>query len=273
MPEIGSSLREARMRERIDITEAEADTKIRGKYLRALENEEWDLLPGPTFVKSFLRTYADYLGLDGRMLVEEFKLRYERPELQPIVPPRGANPRDRDRRDRRSGGRDRGRRGSSAGQGPGRGRILLIGGLVLALFVGLFLLGVSGGSDNNSTKTAASSTPTRTTTTTAAKKPATTKTPAKAAPTAVHLKIIPTGTVYTCLRAGSAILIKGVNLQAGKPTKTYTARKMRLLLGNGSAKLVVNGKTSDVPASSNAIAYVITPTRTRRVPPAQGPGC
>jgi cytoskeletal protein RodZ len=85
MPEIGSSLREARMRERIDITEAEADTKIRGKYLRALENEEWDLLPGPTFVKSFLRTYADYLGLDGRMLVEEFKLRYERPELQPIV--------------------------------------------------------------------------------------------------------------------------------------------------------------------------------------------
>ncbi|HEY5141933.1 MAG TPA: helix-turn-helix domain-containing protein [Solirubrobacteraceae bacterium] len=268
MPEIGSSLREARMRDRIDITEAEADTKIRGKYLRALENEEWDLLPGPTFVKSFLRTYADYLGLDGRMLVEEFKLRYERPELQPIVPPRGGTSRDRDRR---SGGRDRGRRGGSAGgQGPGRARLFLIGGLVVALLVGLFLLGVSGGSDNNGSGTTASSTPTRTTTTTTKK--ASTP-PARAAPTAVRLKIIPTGTVYTCLRAGSAILIKGVNLQAGTPTKTYTARKMRLLLGNGSAKLVVNGKTSDVPASSNAIAYVITPTRTRRVPPAQGPGC
>src|SRR5436190_13072765 len=83
MPEIGASLREARMRARIDITEAEADTKIRGKYLRALENEEWRLLPGPTFVRSFLRTYGDYLGLDGRLLVEEFKLRHEQAEGEP----------------------------------------------------------------------------------------------------------------------------------------------------------------------------------------------
>ncbi len=263
MPEIGSSLREARMRERIDITEAEADTKIRGKYLRALENEEWDLLPGPTFVKSFLRTYADYLGLDGRMLVEEFKLRYERPELQPIVPPRGGGSRDRDRR---NSGR---RSGSPGGQRPGRGRIFLIAGLVIALLVGLFLLGVSGGTDNSAT-TSASSTPTRTTTTTTKKR---TTRPKPVVPTAVRLKIVPTGAVYTCLRAGSAILIKGIILQAGQPTKTYTARRMRLLLGNGSARLVVNGKTTDVPASANAIAYVITPTRTRRVPAAQGPGC
>ena len=79
MPEIGDQLRETRMRNRIDITEVEAATKIRAKYLRALENEEWDLLPGPTFVKTFLRTYADYLGLDARNLVEEYRARYERP--------------------------------------------------------------------------------------------------------------------------------------------------------------------------------------------------
>ena len=65
MPEIGETLRETRMRRRIDMTEVEAATKIRAKYLRALENEEWDLLPGPTFVKTFLRTYAEYLGLDA----------------------------------------------------------------------------------------------------------------------------------------------------------------------------------------------------------------
>ena len=65
MPEIGETLREARMRRRIDMAEVEAATKIRAKYLRALENEEWDLLPGPTFVKTFLRTYAEYLGLDA----------------------------------------------------------------------------------------------------------------------------------------------------------------------------------------------------------------
>ena len=56
MPEIGVTLREARMRAGIDIAEVESRTKIRAKYLRALENEEWSLLPGTTFVKSFLRT-------------------------------------------------------------------------------------------------------------------------------------------------------------------------------------------------------------------------
>src|ERR1700742_3250317 len=86
MPEIGETLREARMRRRIDMTEVETATKIRGKYLRALENEEWDLLPGPTFVKSFLRTYAEYLGLDARLLVEEYRQRYERPAAQDLTP-------------------------------------------------------------------------------------------------------------------------------------------------------------------------------------------
>ena len=66
------------MRARIDISEVEAETKIRAKYLRALENEEWDLLPGPTFVKSFLRTYARRPGARRPLLVEEYKLRHER---------------------------------------------------------------------------------------------------------------------------------------------------------------------------------------------------
>ena len=89
MPEIGATLREARMRARIDIAEIETATKIRAKYLRALENEEWDLLPGPTFVKTFLRTYAEALGLDAKLLVDEYKLRHERlsdTELRPISP-------------------------------------------------------------------------------------------------------------------------------------------------------------------------------------------
>src|SRR2546430_13408034 len=73
MPDIGETLRDARMRARIDVSEIEAQTKIRAKYLRALENEEWGLLPGTTFVKSFLRTYAQALGLDGKALVEEYR--------------------------------------------------------------------------------------------------------------------------------------------------------------------------------------------------------
>src|SRR5919201_3796828 len=80
MADIGSTLRETRIRKKIDITSVEDATKIRAKYLRALENEEWMLLPGPTYVKTFLRTYAEYLGLDPRLLVEEYSARFEQPE-------------------------------------------------------------------------------------------------------------------------------------------------------------------------------------------------
>src|SRR5437588_5747272 len=100
MADIGSTLREARMRARIDMSEVEARTKIRAKYLRAIENEEWDLLPGTVYAKSFLRTYGDYLGLDSRMLLDEFKRRYERPadhEARPVA----ALGRERERRRQR----------------------------------------------------------------------------------------------------------------------------------------------------------------------------
>ena len=77
------------MRAKIDITEVETRTKIRAKYLRAIENEEWDLLPGEVYVKSFLRTYGDFLGLDTRQLLDDFKRQCGAPsdgEMRPIAP-------------------------------------------------------------------------------------------------------------------------------------------------------------------------------------------
>jgi hypothetical protein len=74
--EIGNSLREARMRRQIDFPQAEAAIKIRGKYLRALEDEQFELLPAETYVKGFLRTYAEYLGLDGQLYVDEYNSRF-----------------------------------------------------------------------------------------------------------------------------------------------------------------------------------------------------
>jgi hypothetical protein len=74
--EIGNSLREARLRKELDFPELEQGTKIRAKYLRALEDEAFETLPGPTYVKGFLRTYADYLGLDGQLYVDEYNVRY-----------------------------------------------------------------------------------------------------------------------------------------------------------------------------------------------------
>src|SRR5436190_9171421 len=76
MFEIGNSLREARLRRRVDFGEAEQATKIRVKYLRALEDEEFGLLPSQTYVKGFLRSYAEYLGLDGQLYVDEYNSRF-----------------------------------------------------------------------------------------------------------------------------------------------------------------------------------------------------
>ena len=76
MFEIGNSLREARLRRQIEFAEAEHGTKIRGKYLRALEDERFELLPSHTYIKGFLRSYAEYLGLDGQLYVDEYNSRF-----------------------------------------------------------------------------------------------------------------------------------------------------------------------------------------------------
>src|SRR4051812_38915072 len=76
MFEIGNSLREARARRKLTYDQVEAETKIRAKYIRCLEDEEYDALPSGTYVKGFLRTYADYLGLDGQLYVDEYNSRF-----------------------------------------------------------------------------------------------------------------------------------------------------------------------------------------------------
>jgi cytoskeleton protein RodZ len=96
--EIGNSLREARMRRGADFAHAELATKIRGKYLRALEDEQFELLPAETYVKGFLRTYAEYLGLDGQLYVDEFNSRFVTgEEHEPRVRRSAARPQRRTR--------------------------------------------------------------------------------------------------------------------------------------------------------------------------------
>src|SRR5918911_91689 len=77
MFEIGPALREARERRRIGYAQVEADTKIRARYIRALEDEDFGVLPGATYTKGFLRAYAEYLGLDGQLFIDDFNPRLE----------------------------------------------------------------------------------------------------------------------------------------------------------------------------------------------------
>src|SRR5581483_2058869 len=51
-------------------------TKIRAKYIRALEEEDFTAIPGDAYIRGFLRTYAEYLGLDGDVYVDEYASRF-----------------------------------------------------------------------------------------------------------------------------------------------------------------------------------------------------
>jgi cytoskeleton protein RodZ len=265
MPEIGETLREARMRRRIDMTEVESATKIRGKYLRALENEEWELLPGPTFVKTFLRTYAEYLGLDARLLVEEYRQRYERPSSQELTP----FPRRSPRRARRR----------LTLLGPG---VVLFAGVVLLLGI-FWVLGTWG--DDEEPAAPAGVAPTAT--------PegdggggsgggggsngdgdgGRRERPSR--PRQVRLQLVASGPVYVCLvDARGRQVIDEETLQAGARTEVFRSRFFRTNFGNANVRMRVNGRFYEVAASTDPVGYELRPGRPpRRLADGARPDC
>lgn len=129
-PQIGASLRDARRRLGLEVKQVEEKTKIRARYIRALENEEWETLPAPAYIRGFLRTYGAMLGLDGETLADEYRRRHEgaappgSPAAEPLLSERG-----------RSGVRP-----------PSRGPLIAI--VLLAIVAVLFALGKIGGDDD-----------------------------------------------------------------------------------------------------------------------------
>ena len=257
MPEIGATLREARMRARIDVSEIEAQTKIRAKYLRALENEEWDLLPGPTYVKSFLRTYAEALGLDGKALLEQYRLEYERlsdVELQPIMP---ASRRQRER---------------ASAPRPGGGPLFIGIVAVFLVIIVLAVVGLLAGGSSKTNKTATVPTTPRVVHR-AHTHHASTSTPT-GNPGIVQLQVKATSPVWVCLLArGGRTLINGVILTPSQPTRTYRSSRFTMRLGNSSLALRVNGHPLAVPASSVPISFALTSSGRHALTAAEQPHC
>jgi cytoskeletal protein RodZ len=260
MADIGQTLREARMRARIDMTEVEMQTKIRARYLRAIENEEWDLLPGPVYIKSFLRTYADYLGLDSRLLVDEFKRQYEVPidhDLRPAPSLRqGRERRERERLPR-----------------PMRGPIVppwaIIALVLVAVVVVLYLIGLQNGTKQPN--------PTSAQTSTRSHHKSTTTTPvrhAKPKPKVAKVKLVPTGTVYICAenRTGH-ILIPGTTYTTGQAIPTLRGGQIFITLGNNAVTMTANGKPYTVAASAAAIGLKVTPKGVSPLAAASDPTC
>ena len=256
MADIGTTLREARIRARIDMSEVEARTKIRAKYLRAIENEEWDLLPGPVYVKSFLRTYGDFLGLDSRTLVDEYKRQYERPsdhEVRPI----SSLSRERER----------------AARGPRIPPWAIIGVVLVGIVAALYFVGKNNNnsSSNNPTTPNAAAGQHSQHQTHKKKKKQHKSAPAK--PKTVTLQLVPTATVYVCVVNGTgAKLIAGRTFAAGETIPTAKASKLLITLGNSSVQMKVNGKAVQVGQGS-PIGYSITPSGMKPLPSGQLPTC
>jgi cytoskeleton protein RodZ len=255
MPSIGDTLREARMRQRLDIADVETRTKIRAKYLRALENEEFGLLPGSTFVRTFLRTYAEVLGLDPHALVEEYRTNFEPREEQMEVPigpsPAGGNG---------GGGPGRERRYPGGAPAPGRGMVIVAA--VVGLLIGLIVLGVTAGNEDNKGNKSAQTTDKQKAKKRKRKRP-------KPLPAAVTLKVKPVTPTYVCVDTGpgSTIVYQGILQQE----RTFKAKKIRVNLGKSTVELQENGKPVRFQQTANPVGFEFSTTGHKELDTGQRP--
>jgi cytoskeletal protein RodZ len=242
MPPIGETLREARMRQGLDIADVEERTKIRAKYLRALENEEWGSLPGPTFVKTFLRTYAEVVGLDPHLLVDEYRAGHE-PEEEMGPQPLGGPPAATSRPQRR--------RPTPPGP-PGPIALVVLAGVVV---VGLLLaLGLSADEDEPQRQAADATDTTR-------EEPAPRTRPR---PAGVVLRVTPTDLTYACVDSGEGteVMFEGT-LEGARSFRN--PRRLRINLGKRSVDMRANGRRVRIPESPNPIGYEITRSGAREI--------
>lgn len=255
MPPIGETLRDARLRQRVDIADVEQATKIRAKYLRALESEEFDRLPGTTFVKTFIRTYAEYLGLDSQLLLEEYRQRHESPseeDLRPLTPPPPSRPMARE-----------GRRRPQGGGGPSRGTMIV--GAVVAILALLLLIGLLSGEDDpeeeNGRPAAAESAPER---------PAEGRRQGgrQGGRDEVTLRVAPLGETYVCVEDAEGQEIFEETIAA---PETFEGEALRVNFGNTEVDLRLNGEELPIEQGPNPVAFEFTPDGEEELPEAERP--
>ncbi|MGH2800955.1 MAG: helix-turn-helix domain-containing protein [Solirubrobacterales bacterium] len=233
---IGQTLREARAGRGIELDEAERVTKIRIKYLRAMEEDRWEVLPGDAYARGFLSTYASFLGLDHRRLVDEYKRGHEQvDEVQQVpqeLPKRG-----------------------TVRRGPTMPRAAVLVGLLGAAALGVVLiLGLTGNSDDEA--------PDRNRARSGNEGGASTKpsaaAPRDAEPEGVSLRLRSTGTVWVCLVDDrDRALIDGQTLTVGEERGPFEAKAFEVTFGNGSVRLEVDDEPVRVPALAEPLGYRI----------------
>jgi cytoskeleton protein RodZ len=239
--EIGNSLREARLRQGLEFPEIEQRTKIRSKYLRALEEEQFDLLPGQTYVKGFLRSYAEYLGLDGQLYVDEFNSRYVTGEEEPPISPARRDP---------VGRRGRGRGGES------RGIVLALAGIAAVTALVIAAWRAAPENDQPTIPNLGTS------------KNETTPKPKRKAPKVTLVASAARGNTWLEIHRGSLAgrtIYRGT-LEAGQE-RTFTGPRLWVYArAPGNLRVKINGRVRrSLPGRGAPRAFMITPRRFRSV--------
>ena len=224
------------MRRKIDVADVEAATKIRAKYLRALENEEFGLLPGNTFVKTFLRTYAEYLGLDPQLLLEEYRASYE-PRGEELQPYAVAS------RQRRSSREPPRRARASGPPGPGTA-LIVVAGVILVIFAILGL--TSGETDDGGSSPSGQAQDTTPTTPEKTRRE-------RPRVTIVRLRIAPSAATYLCVDRGPGTDV--VYEETTTEPVTFRGRRVRVNAGTSSIRMSVNGKQVRIEPTPDPIGY------------------
>ncbi len=228
---IGPTLREARNRRKVDLSQIEAAIKIRVRYLQAMENEEWDALPGGAYTRGFIRTYASYLGLDGDRLADDYRRATGPPGGERV--PKRVEPVPASRR------RNEPRISS-------RFVIAAVCLLLVAALVGIALAGGDGESSPSRTAvgdgTQARKTHRQATGT--ATKPG------------IAVRLAATAEVWVCLLdARKEPLVDGQILEEGAEAGPFRSKGFEVAFGNGSVTMFVDGKRASVPPSSSPVGY------------------
>ncbi|HSI79555.1 MAG TPA: helix-turn-helix transcriptional regulator [Solirubrobacterales bacterium] len=254
MDRIGDTLRQARESRGIDLDEVARVTKIRPRFLAALEAEQWDALPGRAYVLGFLRTYAEYLGLDPTPLSEQLGRELDR--IAPLEAPpepvvqQGTLPQGRWR-----------------GVGVRLAAVLVAVAAVAAALV----IALGGGEDQPES---ASPPPAPAPEEEPAEPEPEVTAPEPAEPERVSVELEATGTVWVCLvSAGGEALVEGETLATGETRGPFEARRVLMSLGNHEVELTANGEPVELPPSPDPIGLELDSEGSSELDEADRPTC
>ena len=235
---IGATLREARNRRKVGLSEVEATTRIRVRYLQAIESEEWDVLPGDVYVRSFIRTYASYLGLDGERLADDYRRSTAAGGERLAASP-----------EPKTVGRSR------APSSQTRGRIVATAVTVTLIGV-VIAVGLTTGEDDPTVTVRGERSGAADGAVTVKERAP--QQPAPAQRPGLSLELAATAEVWVCLLDGRGEpLLDGQILTEGAEEGPFRSDSFTVSFGNGEVSMSIDGKQAEIPATSSPVGYSI----------------